>query len=352
MKIAEYYSNGDIRIDDAPRPSVGANELLLDMRACGLCGSDVVEWYRVPKAPVILGHEIAGVVAEVGANVDTFKPGDRVAVTHHVPCNTCRTCLRGNHTACSTLHSTNVDPGGLAEFVRIPAINVDRGVLQLPDTVSWDQAVFTEPLGCVVRAQRIADVRPGDRVLILGAGTSGLLHAGMARLNGATRIVIADISPYRLRFAAPLGVDSVVDASQDLIAAAPDGDTELYDHVVVCTASPIAAEQAMRLVDKGGAVTFFAASGGADDTISVPSHDFWRDSKRLLWSYAASPQDLNIALAILAAQRIPVDGMVTHRLPLEQAAEAFALVASGTACVKVIVTSSDQPQDRQRTDGA
>ena len=174
MRVAVYRSNADIRVEERPVPQPGPGELLVRIRASGICGSDVMEWYRVPKAPLVLGHEVAGDITETAEGVTGLEPGQRVVVSHHVPCNTCRLCLSDNHTACETLHSTNFDPGGFSEYVRVPRLQTDRGVLRLPDGMTYEEGTFVEPLGCVVRAQLRAGVRPGSTVLVIGSGISGL----------------------------------------------------------------------------------------------------------------------------------------------------------------------------------
>src|SRR4030043_2488235 len=162
MKVAMYYNNSDVRVEERPKPKIGPDELLVKVMASGICGSDVMEWYRVKKAPLVLGHEIRGEVVKVGEGVERYKVGDRVFVSHHIPCNTCRYCLNGHHTVCETLHTTNYDPGGFAEYIRVPRLNVDRGVFILPEEVSFEEGTFVEPLGCVIRGQRMAGLKPGD----------------------------------------------------------------------------------------------------------------------------------------------------------------------------------------------
>jgi L-iditol 2-dehydrogenase len=137
MRVAMYYNNKDVRLEEMPTPQVGPGEVLLKSLACGICGSDVMEWYRIHKAPLVLGHEATGEIVETGEDVKRFKKGDRVFVSHHVPCNTCHYCLNGNHTVCDTLRSTNFDPGGFAEYVRVPEINVDRGYLYFLIICRW-----------------------------------------------------------------------------------------------------------------------------------------------------------------------------------------------------------------------
>ena len=185
MRVAMYYNNRDIRIEELPRPEIGPEEVLIRIEASGICGSDVMEWYRIHKAPLVLGHEIAGQIVEVGAQVEKYHLGDRVAASHHVPCNTCHYCLSGHPTVCETLRRTNFYPGGFAEYVRLPAINVDRGIYPLPEDLSYEAATFIEPLACVLRAQQIARISPGQTVLVLGSGLAGLLHIQLARSLGS-----------------------------------------------------------------------------------------------------------------------------------------------------------------------
>lgn len=200
MRVLMYYSNTDVRVEEMPVPETGPGELLMRVIASGICGSDVMEWYRRDKVPLVFGHEIAGEVVEVGEGVDKIKPGNRIAATHHVPCNTCHYCLSGHHTVCETLlKGTSFHPGGFAEYVRIPAINVDRGTFHLPEGVSYEKASFMEPLACVLRGQKNAGLKPGQSVLILGSGISGLLHVGLARALGAGLVIAADTIPFRLK---------------------------------------------------------------------------------------------------------------------------------------------------------
>ena len=157
MKVAVYYNNKDIRLEERPKPIIKEGEILVKVKASGICGTDVMEWYRIKKAPRILGHEIAGEIIESKSN--KFKVGQRVFVSHHVPCNKCKYCLEGNHTACDTLHAGNYDPGGFSEFIRVPKINVELGTYILPENVSYGEGTMIEPLGCVVRGQRIINIK-------------------------------------------------------------------------------------------------------------------------------------------------------------------------------------------------
>ncbi|HEX21627.1 MAG TPA: alcohol dehydrogenase, partial [Actinobacteria bacterium] len=164
MRVAVWYNNKDIRIEEQPMPKIGPHEILMRVEAAGICGTDVMEWYRIDRAPLVLGHDVAGEIVEVGVDVKGYKCGDRIMAAHHVSCNTCHYCLSGHETVCKTLRQTNFDPGGFTEYIRLPAINVDRGVYRLPDNLSYEEATFVEPLACVYRGQRLVGLKPGQSV--------------------------------------------------------------------------------------------------------------------------------------------------------------------------------------------
>ena len=337
MRVAVYYTNHDVRIEERPRPCVGPGEVLLKIMASGICGSDVMEWYRVRTAPRVLGHEVTGEVVETGPGVERFRPGDRVFAAHHVPCNTCPDCLAGHETACPTLHATNFDPGGFAEYVRLPALNVDRGTLALPEAVGWEEGTFVEPLACVVRSHAAAGLAPGRSVLVLGAGISGLLHVLLARASAAGWIGATDLHASRLERALALGADRAWSAAEydpSLLREANRG--RLADLVVVCTSAFSAFEQALASVERGGTVLLFAPTDPGVD-LPVPVHAFWRRNIRLVHSYGSGPADNFTALRLLAAGRLPVREIITHRLPLTDAARGFALMADDPEALKVLL---------------
>src|SRR4030042_77395 len=338
MRVAVWYNNHDIRIEERPVPRIGPGEVLVRIIASGICGSDVMEWYRIDRAPLILGHEIAGEVVEVGKGVEKCKVGDRVAVAHHVPCNTCHYCLSGNHTSCDTLRRTNFDPGGFADYVRLPAINVDRGVFPLPDDMSFEKATFIEPLACVLRGQRKAGIKPGQSVLVIGSGISGLLHVQLARALGVGHIIATDINEYRLKTAEKLGADTVFDAdtfSTERFREINNG--YLADVVIVCTGAVTAVTQALASVERGGTVLFFAPTGPGV-TVPLSINDvFWRTDVTLTTSYAGSPADYDNALKLIQSRRVPVQDMITHRLGMAETGLGFKLVAEAGESLKVII---------------
>ena len=333
-----YYSNHDVRLEEMPTPQIGHGELLVRVEACGICGSDVMEWYRRDRVPLVLGHEIGGQIAAVGDGVEDYKEGDRVSAAHHVPCNQCHYCLSGHHTVCDTLRQTNFDPGGFAEYIRLPAINVERGVFLLPDEVSYEQATFIEPLACVLRGQRLAHMRPGQSVLVIGSGISGLLHVQLARTMGASCVVATDIVDYRLKAARQFGADAAFHAEEDLPARLRQlNQGRLADLVIVCTGATSAIAQALQSVERGGTVLFFAPTNPGV-TIPISVNDlFWRNDRTLTTSYAGSPADYAAALELIHARRVRVDEMITHRLSLAEAGLGFQLVADAQNSIKVII---------------
>jgi L-iditol 2-dehydrogenase len=334
---AVYYNNHDVRIQEMAKPEIGDDEILVKVMASGICGSDVTEWYRVPKAPRILGHEATGVIEQVGNKVVECKVGDRVFVSHHVPCGKCRYCLRGNHTACETLHTTNYYPGGFAQYIRVPRINVESGVYKLPVDMSFEEGTFIEPLACVVRGQRLAGVKKDDVLLVIGSGVSGILHVQLAKRNGVQRVVVADINSYRLGLAKKFGADFTVDAKGDLPQKLRDVNVgRLADKVVVCTGATQAALTALDCVDKGGLILFFAVPDPSVK-VPVPINQFWRNEITLKTSYGAAPNDLAESLAVLAEGKLNVKDMITHKLSLRQAAEGFRLMAEAGESLKVIL---------------
>lgn len=335
MKVAMYYNNKDVRIEETDKPTAGPGEVLIKPHTVGICGSDTMEWYRIQHAPLVLGHEVAGEIVQVGEGVTNFKVGDRVCVTHHVPCNTCRYCMDGHHTVCETLRTTNFDPGGFAEYIRMPALNVDRGIFPIPDSMSYEEASFIEPLATVVRAQRLAGGTPGKNVLVIGSGNAGILHIQLAKAKGAGVILATDIKSSRLEAAKQFGADHAINATEDVPARVKELTGRGADLVIVCVGAPPAVEQAIQSVDKGGTVVFFAVPH-PDHAVPVNFNTLWKKEVTLQTSYGGPPEDMFTARDLLAAGRINVKDMISHRLPLDKTGEGFRLTAEAEG-LKVII---------------
>ncbi|MCX5668007.1 MAG: alcohol dehydrogenase catalytic domain-containing protein [Candidatus Omnitrophica bacterium] len=323
MLTAKYYSNTDIRLEDIPVPKIMDGEILVKVAASGICGTDVMEWYRIKKAPRVLGHEIAGTIVE--SRSAKYTPGQKVFVSHHVACNKCKYCLSGNHTACETLHAGNYDPGGYSEFVRVPGINVESGVYILPEHLSFAEATMIEPLACALRGQKVIDVKSGQIIMVLGSGVSGLLNIMVAGLTGA-KVIATDIDEYRLKKAKECGADEVLRAEKA-------GEVRA-DKIIICTAALSAIGQAFKCIDRKGTILLFAIP---DKNIEIPTVDMWRNEITITSSYGAAGDDLAQALEIISSGKLDMGQLITHRLPLRKIQEGFRLVAQAKESLKVVL---------------
>ncbi|MCP3951373.1 MAG: alcohol dehydrogenase catalytic domain-containing protein [Desulfobacterales bacterium] len=337
MRVAVWYNNRDIRIEEVDRPVPGPGEILVKILACGICGSDIVEWYRLPRAPLVPGHEIGGEVVATGTAVESFKPGDRVFIAPKIPCMQCDYCKRGHFPVCP--HVKERLPGGFAEYIRVPAALVESGTYRLPAEVSADQSTFIEPLACVVRAQNLATVKAGQTVMIFGCGMSGLLHIKLAKAQGC-QVAAVDIRPERLDYATRCGADITLNASEDVPMGLLEGNGNKAEVVILCTSAVPAVEQAWMCVDKGGRIIFFAVPDPGKKVI-VPINDFWMNEISILTSYYCGPPDIEQAIQLIINDTISVDDLITHRLPLHEITKGFELVLDGIESVKVIIKPNE-----------
>ncbi len=342
MQAIEYHSNDDVRIVDLPVPKIGPGELLVQLQACGLCASDVMEWYMKPRAPIYPGHEPVGIVVGVGEGVQQFSVGQRVFIHHHVPCMVCHFCQRGSFSQCPTFRSTRLYPGGLAEYIRIPALNVQLDVLPLPDELSFEAATLIEPLACCVRGINRSAILSGDSVLVLGAGSNGLMLAQLAQQRGAVRVIIVDPIAYRRQRALDAGIDHVLDpgsGQENLIQQIYNVNDRLKPDIVLVTPSSISAmQQGLELVGPGGTVLFFAPPSPTSTLPITPNTLFFQEIS-LRTSYSAGPYETRLALDLLRTGRIRPETVITHRFPLREAMQAFALVAKPGDALKVLITA-------------
>ncbi len=329
-----YHGAGRIELVDLPRPEAGPGELVVQVRACGLCGSDLLDWYQDPRAPMVMGHEPVGVVAETGDGAP-FAVGTRVFVHHHVPCMDCELCRTGRDTLCPTFRATRIDPGGLAEYIRVPAEIVRLDVLELPDAVSDLAATLIEPLGCVVRGQERAGLVPGATVVVVGAGAMGLLEISAARARGA-RVVAIEPRPERRLLARRCGAEAPEDLGLAAVRAVVGDDGA--PAVFVTTSAPAAIDAAIALAAPGGLVQLFAPPRPGVP-VPVDLGAAWFREVRIGSTYSAGPADTRAALALLQDGAVDADLVVSHRIPLADIDHAFALARSVTA-MKVVVDVS------------
>ncbi|TXT65189.1 MAG: putative L-threonine 3-dehydrogenase [Promethearchaeota archaeon] len=342
MRAAVYYKNSDIRIEEVEDIPVASNEMKIRVKSCGVCGSDVMEWYRIKRAGRpggvgAFGHECTGVIEEIGTNVNKeilcryeWRIGERVVYTHHVPCYSCSACLSGHTTACKTLHSTKFKNkyGAYAEYVVLPSINIERGLFKLPNNVSFDEGTFVEPLGCVLRGQRWADVGDGKSVLIIGSGLSGLLHLKTAILNGAGFIAMSDVNIHRLKVAQDHGANAIIDATNQNVPKKFRQLNNGYAADIVIMTAPleICIEQSYEAIAPGGTILFFTSTK-PDVSTNINFWDLWTQEITIRFSYGADYRDLNTALNWIEHGRIDVNPFITNVFPLSETSKGFMLTA-------------------------
>ena len=339
MRVVEYHANDDVRVVEMPVPEIGPGELLVQLRACGICASDVMEWYMQPRAPLYPGHEPVGVVAAVGDGVRQFVVGQRVFFHHHVPCMVCHFCQRGSFSQCVTFRATRLYPGGLAEYVRVPAPNVERDVLLLPDELSFEAATLVEPLACCLRGIDRAAIQVGDCVCVLGAGSNGIMLAQLAQQRGAALVLIVDPIEYRRERALEAGVDVALNpTSQPLLEQIQAINHGRKPDVVVVTPSKVAVmAQGIELVGPGGTVLLFAPPA-PQEMLSLSPNRFFFQEITLRTSYSAGPYETRQALELLRWGRIRAERIITHRFGLDDVAEAFKVVANPGNALKVVIS--------------
>ncbi len=334
MRAAMYHGAGRIELTDLPRPVAGEGELVVRVHACGLCGSDLMQWYQDPRAPLVLGHEPVGVVVEAGVGAPVAA-GTRVFVHHHVPCMACAYCRRGRETLCATFRSTRIEPGGLAEFVRVPAEIARLDVLALPDGLSDLAGTLIEPLACVMRGQALAGIGPGDPVVVIGAGSMGLLEIFAARALGAAVIALEPRAERRAlarRAGAQAPEVPTATAARELVGR--DGARAVF----VTTSAAEAIDAGVELAGPAGVVQLFAPPRPGQP-VPVDLGAAWFREVRIESTYSAGPADTRNALQLLQDGAIDPELIVSHRIPLVEIDHAFRLARSAEA-IKVVVDIS------------
>ncbi len=338
MKVAKLYSFSDIRIEDFPLPEVGPGDALIKTKACGICSGDVMPWYVEKKAPLVLGHEPSGEIVEVGRDVRSFKPGDRVFTHHHAPCFICRFCRRGDYVQCETWKNSRIIPGGASEYILVPSVNLENDTILIPEDMGFDEAALIEPVACVLKGLKRARIRRGDTVLVIGLGAMGMINITAAKHFGAGSVIGADMVKFRLDKAAEFGADEVVDVS----------DVELYDGlrkvtkgemaelVVVGPNSAAAMVQGLRCVRPGGQVLFFTPAKPGE-TIAVDPNFLYFNDINIVTSYSCGPSDTADACELIGKGIISAEKVVTHRFPLEKTDEAFRLTSTPGESLKSLI---------------
>jgi L-iditol 2-dehydrogenase len=330
-------ADGGVEVVEVPEPRIGPGEALLETTVSGICGSDLLDWYVKGKAGSVLGHELAGRIVRVGDGVAGFAPGDRVVPHHHAPCLACRECEAGRYVHCAEWRSSRLDPGGMAERVRVPAGNLERDTRKIPDGVSDEEASITEPLATVVKAFRRGRFSAGQSLLVVGLGTTGQLALRLARASGAASLAGADLVPSRLAAAHGSGADDVVDVGREPLA---DGARRLlggrgFDFVFVCPGKPTVIRDAVGTVAPGGTLLVFTMAAPGDAWSADLNGLYFREIA-VVPSYSCGPDDTREALAAIASGRVRVADLVSHRFALSEAPEAFARARLAEGSMKVV----------------
>ena len=344
MRAAKAFDYDDVQIVELARPEIGPEEALVKVVTCGICSGDVTPWYIRKKCPIVIGHEPCGKIVALGEKADSrFSVGDRVFIHHHAPCHQCRHCERGFFSMCSTWRSSNLDPGGMAEYVRIPKVNLEHDTLILPAGMSYQEGALIEPIACVVKAFKRARFQKGDRVAIIGLGFIGQVMVRLARHLGAELVLASDFVDFRLKRAVELGADAVLNPKQEkesfpeFVSSHTQGMGA--DLVLVGPSSPKAIQEGIKCAAPGGRVLMFMAPEPGVMMEVEPNELFFKEID-LVSSYSCGPDDTRETLQLIREGVFPLDKFVSHQFPLEGALEACRLTAAAGDSLKVLVQVS------------
>jgi L-iditol 2-dehydrogenase len=307
------------------------------MKACGIDGTDLEKAFGKPVTPPMLGHEVVGEVVE--SKSSKFKVGDRIFVHHHVSCGRCYYCLRGSYTMCPLFLRTTIDPCGLAEFFRVPKINVQRGgVLKLPSDLNWDEATFIEPAACVLKALRRVSFQAGDTISLIGVGPTGSLFIKLLKHFGAALVSVSDLSGFRLEIARKIGADIIVDPRQadfvEICKRATGGIGVDIGILGTPTVKPL--HILLQTIRKGGKICIFGAPEKGEKA-ELDFSFFFINEISIITSYSTSELEITIILELLKNKKISFNDIITHKYKLSRAEDAFETARDVSKSLKVII---------------
>ncbi len=337
MKAAFCYSPKKFLIDEIPKPEINKDEILVKVIACGICGSDIKKIFDDKvKKPIVLGHEVTGDVVEIGSGVKDFKVGDRVVITHHVPCFNCQYCRHENYSMCRQFKSTSIYPGGFSQYIRVPKENVSVGTLKIDEKVSYEEASFSEPLACCLYSLQKIKLLQKDFVVIIGLGTIGLLFYQLIRNKKAIPIGI-DIDENRVDFAKKFGFDFALNPNKENVTEEILNITKGIgaDLVILTIVNEKILNQSLSYIRDGGKILIFAGAINKE-IVKININELYRREISIIGGYSSSPKHLSQALELISDKDINVKNLITHRFPLEEIEKAVELIVSRKA-YKIII---------------
>ena len=343
MKAAVVKSNSNIEIKNIEKPPVGPGDMLVKMRACGICGSDVEKVFGKYGQPSMrLGHEPAGIITQVGSEISNFSVGDRVFTHHHVACysDDCHECSHGNETMCKKYYESNLEPCGLADEYVVPEWNVNHGgVLNIPANMSFEEAAMIEPLACCIRAWNKFKHQKNDSVAILGVGPTGIMHVLLAKLYGLGKVFCLDLNDFRLDFAKKFETITIHSGNTNAMEQIKsETANQGVDVVIVSTSSLDALKDAVHFVRKGGTIVMFGVPSKGSN-VDLDMSEIYSKGITIVNSYAASDVDTTHALDLISNKQINVSQLITHKYNLQECQQAFVHAKSGDNAMKIIISN-------------
>ena len=343
MKAAVVKSNSNIEIKNIEKPPVGPGDMLVKMRACGICGSDVEKVFGKYGQPSMrLGHEPAGIITQVGSEISNFSVGDRVFTHHHVACysDDCHECSHGNETMCKRYYESNLEPCGLADEYVVPEWNVNHGgVLNIPANMSFEEAAMIEPLACCIRAWNKFKHQKNDSVAILGVGPTGIMHVLLAKLYGLGKVFCLDLNDFRLDFAKKFETVTIHSGNTNAMEQIKsETANQGVDVVIVSTSSLDALKDAVHFVRKGGTIVMFGVPSKGSN-VDLDMSEIYSKGITIVNSYAASDVDTTHALDLISNKQINVSQLITHKYNLQECQQAFVHAKSGDNAMKIIISN-------------
>ncbi|MDI1472493.1 MAG: zinc-dependent dehydrogenase [Thermodesulfovibrio sp.] len=341
MKVAKLYKFNNIRIEEIPVPQIGKRDALVKVKVCGICSGDVMPWYIEKKAPLVLGHEISGEIIKIGDEIKekiNLKEGDRVSVHHHAPCMECFYCQRGDHVQCQTWKESKIFPGGIAEYILLPEVILKNDTLKLPDNVSFEEGAMVEPVACVVKSLKRANIKKGDTILVIGLGVMGQIHVMLAKEFGAGKVIGADMVDFRLKKALESGADFVIDVSKENILEKLKEYTKgvMAHSVIVGPGDVKIIEKSLSLLSKGGTLLIFTPTP-PEQILSLSVNEIYFNDITITTSYSCGPDDTKKALEFISNGKINFNILITHRFKIEETAKAYEITAKAQNSLKCII---------------